>query len=72
MGNTIYLISILDKINKISFVLVAILTAVLIFGIIFYFDNTGTWLDSEEKALEILKDYRYIFGHITYRISDDT
>lgn len=51
MGNTIYLISILDKINKISFVLVAILTAVLIFGIIFYFDNTGTWLDSEEKAL---------------------
>lgn len=51
MGRTIYLISILDKINKISFVLVALLATVLIFGIVFYFDNTGTWLDSEEKAL---------------------
>ena len=37
MGKTIYLISILDKINKISFILVALLTAVLIFGISFYF-----------------------------------
>lgn len=51
MGKTIYLISILDKINKISFILVALLTAVLIFGIVFYFDKTGTWLDSEEKVL---------------------
>lgn len=51
MGKTIYLISILDKINKISFVLVVLLIAVLIFGIVFYFDNTGTCLDSEEKAL---------------------
>lgn len=51
MGKTIYLISILDKINKISFVLVALLAAVLIFGISFYFYQTGTVLDSEEKAL---------------------
>lgn len=51
MGRIIYLISILDKINKASFILVALLTAVLIFGIVFYFDKTGTRLDSEEKVL---------------------
>lgn len=51
MGKTIYLISILDNLNKISFILVALLTAILILGIVFYFDKTGTWLDSEEKVL---------------------
>lgn len=51
MGKTIYLISILDNINKISIVFVALLTAVLIFGISFYFHQTGTVVDSEEKTL---------------------